>query len=542
MDAQRDLSRPRDAGQGMRSDRLSFGDPAEMAWIGDIPSRWADARPGSHAIVVPESHHRTSYAALASATDRFVEVMHERGLREGDRFAYLGRNSDLYFVCLFGAIAAGLILVPLNWRCAPPELAFMLEDSETAMVISDATFLPALHQAIAAVPALSNTVCLTTEGPGSLRASLSIPPAARATVSHEPAQVCLLMYTSGTTGRPKGVLITHGGLSAARHAELVSPDWEDWTEHDVILSALPNFHIGGMSWMLIGLMRGLTCVLTSDASVPNLLALMDTYPVTRTFIVPTVLSAMLDLLRETGRKPPGIRMITYGASAISPALLTEAIGLIGCGFAQYFGMTETAGTVTFLPPRDHDLARPHLLASVGRPQCGMAVEIRNDKGTALPAGEVGEIWVRTPALMAGYWRQPEATRAAIVDGWYRTGDGGVLDIDGYLTITDRLKDMIVSGGENIYPVQVENVLRQHPAVRDAAVIGVADDRWGERVVAMVERHTDASADERDLIAYTQIHLARYKCPKSIILVDSLPRTAMGKVQRARVRSIISAEV
>jgi len=524
----------------MRSEGLGFTDAEKMAWVGDIPARWAGERPESCAIVVPELGQRMSYAALAAATDRFVEVMRDHGIREGDRVAYLGRNSDLYFVCLFGAIAGGFVLVPLNWRCAAPELAFMLEDSQTALVISDDGFMPALEQAIRAVPALSATIRLATEGDASLRQLLGQPPKAHQAVPHDPAGVCLLMYTSGTTGRPKGVMITHAALSAARHAELISPDWEDWSERDVILSALPNFHIGGMSWMLIGLIRGLVCVLTSDAGVPNLLELIDRYQVTRTFIVPTVLRAMLDLLRETGRAPPGIKVITYGAASMSPALLTEAIAVIGCRFAQYFGMTEAAGTVTFLPPLDHDLARPHLLASVGRPQCGMAVEIRDETGALLQPGEAGEIWVRTPALMAGYWRQPDATRAAIVNGWYRTGDGGILDEDGYLRITDRLKDMIISGGENIYPVQVENVLRQHEAVRDAAVVGVADDRWGERVVAMVERHAEAALDENALIAYAQLHLARYKCPKSIRFVDALPRTAMGKVQRAVVRGMMSA--
>ena len=336
------------------------------------------------------------------------------------------------------------------------------------------------------------------------------------------------------------MLITHAALSAARHAETISADWADWTDQDVILSPLPNFHVGGMSWMLIGLIRGLTCVLTSDASVANLIRLIDTHNVTRTFIVPTVLRALLDLLHETGQTPPRIRMITYGAAAMSEQLLREAIAVLGCGFAQYFGMTETCGTVTFLPPGDHDLSRPHLLKSVGRPQCGTAVEIRDSEGHVLGTGLPGEIWVRTPALMKGYWRQPEATQAAITDGWYRTGDGGTLDGEGYLYITDRLKDMIISGGENIYPAQVEEILRSHPAVNDAAVVGVPDAQWGERVVAVVERQQDSMLDEAGLIAFAQLHLARYKCPKYVIFVEALPRTAMGKVQRAVVRNHAAA--
>jgi acyl-CoA synthetase (AMP-forming)/AMP-acid ligase II len=520
----------------MRAEGLPLGDPAAMDWIGDIPGSWAAARPDRPAIIVPEHNRSISFADLASLTSRFVEIVRARGLPPGARIAYLGRNSELYFVALFGAIAGGFVLVPLNWRCAPPEIAFMLENAEASLVISDAEFLPVIGQAVGATPALAGLAVLPTEGEASLRQALSLPPGAAHHAPHDPDQVCLLLYTSGTTGRPKGVLLTHAALSISRHMETVSPDWADWREHEVILSALPSFHIGGMAWMLIGLIRGLTCVLTADASVANVLDLIDRYTVSRTFIVPTVLRAMLDLLAATGRAPPRIRTITYGAATIGEALLREAITVIGCGFAQYFGMTECAGTICFLPAADHDLARPHLLTTVGRPQCGISLEIRDAEGTVLPAGQAGEIWVRTPALMTGYWRLPEATAAAIVDGWYRTGDGGRLDAAGYLTITDRIRDMIISGGENIYPVQVEEVLRQHPGVRDAAVVGVADARWGERVVAVVERHADAAVSAEALIGFAQLHLARYKCPKAVVFVDALPRTAMGKVQRALVRA------
>jgi acyl-CoA synthetase (AMP-forming)/AMP-acid ligase II len=503
-----------------------------MDWVGDIPSRWSATRPHQPAIIVPEHGRAVSYSQLAAHTNRFVDIMQARGLPPGARIAYLGRNSDLYFVALFGAVAGGFVLVPLNWRCAGPEITFMLDDAAAALVITDEEFLPLLARPAETI--------LLTEGDASLRAALAHPPCAHHQAPHDPAQLCLLLYTSGTTGRPKGVLLTHAAVSISRHVETVSPDWADWTDQDVILSALPSFHIGGMAWMLIGLIRGLTCVLTADASVPNLLDLIDRYAVTRTFIVPTVLRAMLDMLHQTGRPPPRIRTITYGAAAIGDSLLREAITVLGCGFAQYFGMTECAGTICFLSAADHDLARPHLLTTVGRPQSGMAIEIRDPDGRVLPANQPGEIWVRTPALMAGYWRQPEATAAAIVDGWYRTGDGGKLDDAGYLTITDRIRDMIISGGENIYPVQVEDVLRQHPAVRDAAVVGVPDPRWGERVVAVVERHPQSDVTEAGLIAFAQTHLARFKCPKAVVFMEPLPRTAMGKVQRALVRAAAAA--
>jgi acyl-CoA synthetase (AMP-forming)/AMP-acid ligase II len=273
----------------------------------------------------------------------------------------------------------------------------------------------------------------------------------------------------------------------------------------------------------------------TDTSAAHLLDVIQEHSVTRTFIVPTLLAAILQQLQKTGRRAPAIRTITYGASVMSEGLLKDAIALLGCEFGQYYGMTEAGGTVTYLSASDHDLQRPHLLKSVGRPQCGMAVEIRDAAGRVLAATQPGEIWVRTPTLMAGYWRLPEATQAAIVDGWYRTGDGGYLDKDGYLYLTDRIRDMIVSGGENVYPAQVEEVLRKHPAVREAAVVGVPDKHWGERVVGVVERRDGMKLEADELIAFARQSIAGYKCPKTIHFVDALPRTAMGKVQRAIVR-------
>jgi acyl-CoA synthetase (AMP-forming)/AMP-acid ligase II len=520
----------------MRSEGPPLRDIERMTWIGDIPGRWAGERPDRPAIVLPERGRQTSYGQLNAWTHRFVEVMQARGLQAGDRIGYLGRNSDLFFAALFGAIAGRFVLLPLNWRCAVPELAFMLADAGVRFLITDEEFEPAALAATAAQSALTGIGILRTEGPGSLREALQPPPRQTFAVPHEPQQVCVQIYTSGTTGRPKGVLLTHVAFSYARHTELVSEDWANWSSDDVIVSPLPNFHTGGMSWMLIGLVRGLKCVQITDASAEHLLDVIQTYSVTRTFIVPTLVSAVLDHLKKTGRTTPGIRTITYGAAVMSEHLLEEAIAMLNCEFGQYYGMTEACGTVTYLPASAHDLQRPHLLKSVGKPQCGTAVEIRDAAGNVLEANRPGEIWVRTPALMAGYWNLPEATGAAIVDGWYRTGDGGYLDHDGYLYLTDRIRDMIISGGENIYPAQVEDVLRRHPAVREAAVVGIPDERWGERVVALVERRDGMQLDADELIAFARQNIAGYKCPKVVQFIDALPRTAMGKVQRAMVRA------
>jgi acyl-CoA synthetase (AMP-forming)/AMP-acid ligase II len=351
----------------------------------------------------------------------------------------------------------------------------------------------------------------------------------------DPDAVCVQLYTSGTTGRPKGALITQRGLALARHGETVLPDWADFTGEDTILSSMPNFHTAGLSWMLIGLLRGCTCVLTGDPSPANILALCRQHPVSRTFIVPTVIRGLVDAVKADGQGLPHLRTIYYGAAAIGLSLLQDAIATFGCDFAQFYGMTENTGSATLLSPADHDPSRPHLLRSVGCVLPGMAIEIRDPEGRILPVDTPGEIWIRSPTLMRGYWNRPEANREVLVDGWYRSGDGGYLDADGFLYLTDRIRDMVISGGENVYPAEVEEEIRRHPAVVDAAVVGRPDEKWGEAVVAAVELKPGWSLMEPDLVAFLRPRLAGFKIPRSLIVVSALPRTASGKVQRAEVR-------
>jgi acyl-CoA synthetase (AMP-forming)/AMP-acid ligase II len=253
------------------------------------------------------------------------------------------------------------------------------------------------------------------------------------------------------------------------------------------------------------------------------------------FIVPTVLRALLEEMNRRETRIPALRGIHYGAMPMDAVLLEAALEKIGCRFLQYYGMTEATGSITLLQPRDHDLARPLLLRSVGQPLPGFTIEIRDAEKQVLAIHQAGEIWVRGPGIMLGYWRQPEATAAVLEDGWYRTGDGGMLDGQGYLFITDRIKDMISSGGENIYPAEVEAVLRQHPAVLDCAVFGLPHEKWGEAVTAAVELRPGFGATQEELIAFARTLLAGYKIPRRVEIGVSLPRTASGKVQRAMLR-------
>lgn len=511
----------------------------EMIWVGDIPTLGASRCPEREALVFADGDARTTYSDLEQQTNAFVQLLRERGVRPGERIAYLGRNNDLFFPVLFGAIRAGVVLVPINWRLAVPEIAFQLNDSRASLLLCDIELIEDARAASAGLEEPPSLLLVDDKGEEGLR-SLLRHEAPVLQCPHDPEQIVVQLYTSGTTGNPKGVLISHKAFSIARHADLISPDWEDWVEGGVSLSPMPNFHIGGMCWVLIGLVRFATVVITADPSPLNVLDLMRRYAVERCFLVATVMRAVVDELTNSGGLVPPIKGLYYGAMVMSERLLRDTMKIFGCSFGQFFGMTELTGTATFLAPRDHDLAHPHRLKSLGRPLAGMSLEIRGLDRQVLAPGEHGEIWIKTPTLMTGYWQMPGKTAEVIVDGWYATGDGGYLDEDGFLYLTDRIKDMIVSGGENVYPAEVEEAFRQHPAVLDAAVIGLPDERWGEAVVAVIELRPDLHPNIDDLSTFIRARIAGYKCPK-MVRFGTLPRTASGKVQRGKLRELLLSE-
>jgi acyl-CoA synthetase (AMP-forming)/AMP-acid ligase II len=298
---------------------------------------------------------------------------------------------------------------------------------------------------------------------------------------------------------------------------------------------MPNFHIGGMSWILMGLLRQSTCVMTADASAQGITRLVMEHRAERTFAVPTVVRGIVDEVRAAGLSMPWLETIFYGAAPMSPTLLADAIEVLGCSFGQFFGMTEITGTATFLGPQDHDLAKPRLLGSVGRPYPGAEVEIRDPEGNSVARGIHGEIWIRTPTVMREYWHRDDATAEVLRDGWYRSGDGGYHDDEGYLFLTDRIKDLVVTGGENVYPGEVEEALRRFPNVYEVAVVALPDEKWGESVAAVVECRPGTQIEAAALIDFARTQVAPYKCPKRVWVVDALPRTASGKIQRATAR-------
>jgi len=349
--------------------------------------------------------------------------------------------------------------------------------------------------------------------------------------------VAYQLYSSGTTGHPKGVQLTQANLAAGFE---LYPRAMGLGRDSVSMVAMPLYHIGGGGWLLAGLVQGATSVLVRDVDPPAVVELIETQRITHAFVVPAVLQFLLAVPGVAERDFSSLVSVLYGASPISETVLASSIRTFGCDFVQAYGLTETTGTVLYLPAADHDLDGPHRhrLRAAGIPIPGSRARVVDvATGEDAAVGSVGEIWVSGPTVMKGYWKLPDQTAETIsADGWLRTGDAGYLDADGYLYIHDRVKDMIVSGAENVYPAEVENVLMAHPGVADVAVIGVPDERWGETPKAMVVRApgTEVSADE--LLAFCRERLARYKVPTSVEWLTELPRNPSGKVLKKDLRA------
>ena len=345
------------------------------------------------------------------------------------------------------------------------------------------------------------------------------------------------LYTSGTTGLPKGVMLTNANLSTAISEAGITFSIGDDT---VSLVAMPLFHIGGSGWALCAMSRGGRSIILRDVDPNVLLELIAVERITEMFVVPAVLMLMLATPSLGTTDLSSLRLIFYGASPISEDVLVKCMTVFGCAFCQVYGMTETTGAITSLAFEDHDPDGPRrgLLRSAGKPHESVSLRVVDpDSGRDAGPGEVGEVWTRSAYNMAGYWRKPEETAAAIdSDGWLKTGDAGYFDADGYLYLHDRIKDMIVSGGENVYPAEVENVVLSHPAIVDAAVIGVPDPKWGETVKAIVVLGPGETLDEDGVIAHCRADLAHYKCPTSVDATDVLPRNPSGKILKRELRA------
>lgn len=502
--------------------------------LGDIVRLQAAQHPSK--VALEFEGRGVSYGALEERTNRVARGLAALGIAPEDRVCYLGHNTLCYFELLLGASKLGAVTVPLNWRLATPELCAIFEDTQAHVIfVSDG--LAARAQEVRAHLGDSRVTLIETSH---YEDWLALHDGGEFTSDAPGADHAVLqLYTSGTTGRAKGACLSNRALLAARarDASADSPDWNRWYASDVSLIAMPCFHVAGTSFALNTLYAGATGVIVQHFRAEQQVELMLAHGITKHFVVPSALRMVLEEARARQLTFPALKFIAYGASPIPFDLMQECIDVFGCGFVQKYGMTETSGTCVALGPEDHTLPANPRMKSVGKPLAGVEVRIVDTNGAWLAPKCSGEIVVRSPSNMTGYWRDDRATRDAyLLGGWLRSGDIGYLDEDGYLFVQDRLKDMIVSGGENVYCAEVEAALRENPAVADVAVIGVPDATWGEAVKAFVVLNDDHTADVRGILAHCRERLAGYKTPKSVDFLDVLPRNAAGKILKHTLRA------
>jgi acyl-CoA synthetase (AMP-forming)/AMP-acid ligase II len=507
-----------------------------MQTLGDITRHHARLHGDKLALTYVEnsledSHRSWTFAGLEREANRIANALLAEGVKPGERIAYL----DKYFLYLLGGAKVNAVSVAVNWRLAVPEMEYILNNSEARVLLVGEEYLAAV--AAMNLPGVARIIVLGEPGKRDhptfdqwLADRSDVDP--RIPVAAE--DVCYQLYTSGTTGLPKGVEITHANFV---HAMRESMATQGFHADAVNLVCMPLFHISGSGWGLIGMYYGAASVMLRDVDLELILGVIPEFRVTHALFVPAVLQFLLahPLCRSTDFG--SLENITYGASPITEAVLVEGMTVFGCDFIQAYGLTETTGAVAALAPEDHDPEGPrsHLLRSCGRAIANHEIAIFDpDTGEPVADGAVGEIWVRGPQIMKGYWQNAAATAEAIrSDGWFRSGDAGYLE-DGYLYIHDRVKDMIISGGENVYPAEIENVLMQHDSVTDAAVIGVPSERWGETVKAIVTR-ADESLTEQAVMEHCRRHLAGFKCPTSVDWMDQIPRNPSGKILKVELR-------
>ncbi|MFF1915977.1 long-chain fatty acid--CoA ligase [Streptomyces sp. NPDC058239] len=495
--------------------------------IGSWPARRNRKTPGRTALL--HEGRAIDYAGLHDRCTRLAHVLRDAGVGRGDRVAYLGPNHPAFLETLFATGLLGAVFVPLNTRLAVPELLHQLTDSGSRVLVH--AVQPDGRVADLATGAGVTTLLAVQAGPGpayeELLAAADTDPVDEE-VRHE--DVCLIMYTSGTTGRSKGAVLTHGNIIWNSLNVLVDTDL---AVDEVALVAAPLFHTAALNMSCLPtLLKGGTVLLESSFDADRSLRLVERHRVTCMFGVPTMYDAMAAAPGWAGADLSSLRILLCGGAPV-PSRTARAYLDRGLAFVQGYGMTETAPGALVLDRAD-SLSRA---GSAGVPHFFTDVRVLRPSGEEASPGEKGEVVVAGPNVTPGYWNLPEATAAAFLDGGrFRSGDVATVDADGYVRLVDRLKDVIISGGENIYPAEVEDALLGHPDVAEAAVIGVPDPKWGEVGRAVVVPHPGAALTAEELIAHLEGRLARYKIPRSVVLVPELPRNAAGKLLKQPIRA------
>ncbi|MFN0204703.1 MAG: fatty acid--CoA ligase [Planctomycetota bacterium] len=503
--------------------------------LADLPR--VHARRGAKAALV-FGERRTTFAELDIKSNQVANALLADGIAPGARIAILGKDSDRAFEILFGIAKVAGVSNGVNWRLAPAEIVYIINDSGAEILFVNEDCIKKAGDIADQLTTIRKIITISGRRDGweSYESWRNQHSTVDPQIATDPEDAAVQMYTSGTTGRPKGVQLAHRSFFAIvselkRHGD----PWIGWNESDVALHNIPAFHIGGLWWAMTALSAGATLIIM-DAFVANAaIELIARNRVTKACMVPAMIQMCISEPAARTAHFSSLQYIVYGGSPIPTPLLTSAMQIFKCKFAQIYGLTETGNTAVCLRAPDHDISNPARLRAAGKAYPGVDICCIDRSGNRLAPGQIGEICIKSPANMIGYWKQPEATSKTLVNGWIHTGDAGYLDADGYVYICDRVKDMIISAGENIYPAEIENILCSHDAVAEAAVIGVPDERWGEQVKAFVVLKPGARASAGEILSFARKSIADFKVPRSVVFVDSLPRTPSGKVKKRELR-------
>ena len=487
--------------------------------------------------------NRWSFSDLADRSNRLANALAGMGVGQGDKVGMLQVNCNECIEVYFATAKLGATYVPLNFRARAEELEFMINFSEASALFLGQRYVKMISSMREQIPGMKNLVSVEGPAEGMLDYESVIAEADPEEVftDIDDNDTSILMFTAGTTGQPKGVMLTHDNL-ATYVLNNVSPADPDIEEKNIL--TVPLYHIAGMQAVLAAVYGGRTLVVQRQFEPSDWMTLVESESVTRAMMVPTMLKQLMEHEEFPERNLSSLQVITYGAAPMPVEVITKAIEVFpGTRFINAFGQTESASTITMLTPEDHVIEgspgeraiKLKRLGSIGRALGDTEVKIFDEDGSELPMEEVGEIVARGPRVMKGYWKADEATNSTIRNGWLYTGDMGYMDEAGYIFLSGRAKDIIIRAGENISPEQVEATLHSHPAIDEAAVIGVPDPQWGETVRAIVALKAGAQASESDIIEHCRGQLASFKKPESVIFVDSLPRNPLGKVLKRVLR-------
>ncbi len=502
----------------------------EIRLIGDTLTFHARRTPNKLALACNERH--ASYSETDQLTNKYAHGIRAAGVRGGDRVVFLGKNSFDYFIALYGTAKAGACFVPLNWRLAPVELAAVVLNADCRLAIVERESEGMWRQICATAGIAPDTVFIDPENTLVKWSTHESGDTLKLHIRED--NPVLLLYTSGTTGIPKGVIHTHASFNHSRLSEHFERAY-DWRDGDLFLNPLPNFHLLHIALSLQCLYNGVAISIQRLFDPGALLAGIEAQRPSLLVLTPTMIQIMLNHSSAPKTDFSSVRLTMYAGSPISLGLIKRAMSMMPGKFMQFYGQTETSGPVSLLRPDEHNLEDENKLKSCGRPLPLINLRIVDARGREVPDGEPGELLVSAPAATAGYWGQSDLTDARFQNGWYRTADVAYRDSEGLYYIYDRADDKIITGGENVYSTEVESAISLHPAVAAVAVIGVPDARWGEAIKAIVVLREGQVPDADTIIAHCRSRLAGYKVPKSIEFIEGMPLTGTGKISKKVLR-------